>query len=326
MDAGTLPPTGTAAPGSSPIQPATDTSGVLNSTGEAAPAAKEPLPSDQEVMDYLAKLVSNTAAGNSYSGLESYMPKLRRWRDQVVPILEGWLHRSEELHVEGVRLTWIMLAYAELAGPEAVPLLRKLNEGPYRWNVATALTRNDSPEAMDLLEELIRDAAAQDISAVGASGMWRGSAHCRDLLRKLAAERPDMRSGFANTLFQRGTEEDRERLWNASLAGPEPMDLYSSIRPEWGEKWRERYLTAVRSHLNSSVANRRYGALYQFAAYPERFGPDGAEQGLEAIEREIKNWPPDEPHLKRLNELRKTIQSKQAEQAKDQRLREVLGE
>ncbi len=283
-----------------------------------------PLRTAEEAREFLLKWSARTPVGNHPMGWLDALPELERDREQVLPILEDWLRRSEELHEAGIRLSYVILAYAELAGPDALPLLRTLYEGPCRHTVPAALTRIDSEEAVALLSGMID--AAPTSSLVGPDVMMRGTPRCRDLVRTLAARPldPNINRGFRQALFKYGTEEDRDRLWNESPPGEPLRRLTTVIRPGWSEKWQERLRTAVLKATSSSNEWVRFWALGDLLNFPRWFGPEWEERAREAIEEELANRPGDEERQKKLRAKLNWLAEQKAKREEEQRRRELL--
>jgi hypothetical protein len=232
----------------------------------------------------------STTLGSSPS--KRLMAALEARKEEVLPILEGWLDRMVEISRRGGHVRWLPGIYARLAGRDGIARLEALAAGRH-WSGlhAEALARIDDPAATAALVRL--QEVAPENSKVVHLAVMAGTESGRQLLREWARTPPESQ-GWAKVeaqraLLHRGTEGDREEIWRRAS----PDERLKSLRVvEWlgcrSDLWAGRYRATVVEGLSSDDTWSRLTAAQRIVRTPDAFDETTLAALDALIEREVE--------------------------------------
>jgi len=241
----------------------------------------------EDLVGYLREKLVGKASHENASGWKKALPLLRDRRAEAVPILEDWIRRQGEIGRVGGGLKAVFLAYAEVLGADAVPLLSEMLFAPQpsNWHYAlAALERIDDPTAADVFRRF-QESQPPGVSPLSVFNFFRlteaGKALVRDWAENPPPGHPRLQEQCRGALFRHGKEAEREEVWRtASL--PQRLE-YMSWRvqaPPFPERYRETVLAALESE---KLRNQAYMWV---AGRPAFFGEPICDSTLAAIEEE----------------------------------------
>ena len=242
------------------------------------------------------------------SSWQKAMALLRPRKNEVVPVLENWIRRREELERSGIDMSNIFVAYAKLAGPRAIPTLEKvldMRTWPSSHHAALALCSVDSPRAVEaVLDSLFPtpkpeprgNRLGNSLRGPHLPDMWWGAPAFRNLIRRWTTAPPADHSWLMkparNIVFRHGTAEDRQAVW-ALLDKRERLRV---LRLSQVEKWAgherpEQLLAEVTQGLSDSDPWVRYLASKYVLDLAQHVDPTLVEKAERVMARDTESFP-----------------------------------
>jgi len=260
-------------------EPATVGESGPASAGEGAPTTSGESPQVSALELATSLLVRLGEHASETADWKRALPALRERQDEVLPILEDWIRRRKELSKACIGINAVPFAYAELAGSAAAPLLSEYLLYPERfWPVAAAaLTRIDDAGAAAALRRL-QERMRPHSWGVPADLLFAGKYASQNLVREWAVDPPVghswIREAARQTLFRRGSEEDREQVWSSAGFEEREALLGSTrllrLRPPWPERGHDLTLQCL-DHNDGWI---RIRAMSRIVRTPELYGPE----------------------------------------------------
>lgn len=208
-------------------------------------------------------------------------------RDEVVPVLEDWIARSEEICAAGASLRDALIAYARLKGKDAVPVLERLHaEGTRARNdTVEALTWVENPDATQAILR-IQERAPPESIVISVSSLLGRTRAAEDVLRAWEAV-PAFRRDARRAFFLMGSPEDRGRVWE-SADREERLALMLKTKA-WDSRFRDPAVQLIRSN----DPWERLAGLNVILTHPEMFESTTVADAARALASDAISGPVD---------------------------------
>jgi hypothetical protein len=252
--------------------------------------------------------------------------------EQLLPVLEGWLRRREELSRAGLKLEPVLRAYGRLGGKRAIPLIEEIlgDEGYVTFNRTVAveiLGRMDDPAATEAVRRTVLRFPPNHMPAPPWR-IWYHSDEMKTLVREWAENpplgRPRLREQSRETLFVKGTWKEKEAIW-LSAERTEIGLLARHIRRHWPAPWPERWRKEVEAGLAGTDPNSVMRALGEVFRDPRRPTEAMWTHAERAVETALASDAYTETQRKRLLGLRGKFMSRRVEAERRRSQIDLLG-
>jgi hypothetical protein len=244
--------------------------------------------------DLALRLVPRRVEGVEYRvAWKRLLRALEARRTEVLPILEEWIGRIDEIEKAGGYAQRLPSLYAQVAGRDGVARLEALASGR-RWRnlYIGALCSIRDRAAVDALRRL-QEAAPPNVGVFHLRDILKSEGG-PELLREWAITPPEhqahLREAARRALFT-GSSEDRDWVWSR-CAVEERMRLVGRLgRLRTEAPWQERIPHTVAAALDSGDSWARHLAVKHIVNDPEAFPPETVEAMERVLSRELAAEP-----------------------------------
>lgn len=276
-------------PEAPPEEPGVERADTVDAEGDA----EIDVPATAEDPWALARRLLIRPNGEAARVSKSEWALLRARRDDVMPVLEDWIGRADDLRKAGIPPVTVLTAYARVGGAKAIPLLRNLllaRTPPVRgaWHALRELL--DEPEAIEVLGRY-QSSLDPGVLAENPDFLWQASELGRALVLEWAASppagHPDLRKTCRETIFRRGSAGERERIWS-TREGHEVAELWTEIDPRWPPPWPGRLREETLSRLGAADSWTRFRGMRQVALHPDLFTAEIVTRVEDRLRRDLQ--------------------------------------
>jgi hypothetical protein len=265
---------------------------------------------------------SSLILGEPRQGWDQCIALLEPRRDDVLPVLEDWIARAEEIYAAGGSLNRALIAYAKLKGKEAVPALERLavEQNHAGRDAAQALLWIEDPDAT---QAILRLQARQTpgTTVFSTFELMKATKAAADAVRAWESD-PALRAYARQALFVLGNDGESERVWQSADRGEQRVLLRAYRYVRYTRPVGRAVAEAATQFLTSEDPQDREAALGVILRAPDAFPPATVAAADKTLSDLVATPPPG--MRKVLKNLNDEWQARRKADELNERIRAVL--